>query len=174
MGLAPTGPVTASGCQKPLPAGSSCKAVGGEYRYNPWNLESIFYYTRPAIGGNARGDEEAGFTVPNFYIPFGAWEDTCRYGLAAIALGEEPVINYWKDKHGFHWIADRRSSLQPGSGTKQRAPAVHFGYRTGSQAELLHRLTEVYSEALNLCSKQISLNNKPWVNPNKEEPSIWR
>ena len=120
----------------------------------PWNLESIFYYTHPAIGGNARGDEEAGFNVPNFYIPFGAWEDTrAGYGLAAIALGEEPVINYWKDKYGFH--SDCRYTvgrlLQPGERYEEAGPpAVHFGYRTGSRAELLHRLAEVHSEALNL------------------------
>jgi hypothetical protein len=120
----------------------------------PWNLESIFYYTRPAIGGNARGDEEGGFNVPSFYIPFGAWEDTrAGYGLAVIALGEEPAIYYWKDKYGFH--SDCRYTvgrlLQPGERYEEAGPpAVHFGYPTGSAMELLHRLAEVHSEALNL------------------------
>ena len=68
----------------------------------PWNLESIFYYTHPAIGGNARGDEEAGFNVPNFYIPFGAWEDTrAGYGLAAIALGESRLLTTGKINMAF-------------------------------------------------------------------------
>lgn len=120
----------------------------------PWNLQNIFYYTRPAIGGRAKGDEEGAFNVPNFYIPFGSWEDTqAGYGLAVIALGEEPAINYWKDKDGFH--SDCRHvvgiELQPGERyEKAGPPAVHFGYRAGKGSELLNRLEEVRSEALDL------------------------
>jgi hypothetical protein len=117
----------------------------------PWELASLFHYTRPALGGSEEGDEEGSISVPNFYIRLGAWEDAAAgLGMAVFSPDDRVSINYWKAEDGFH--SDCRQAvgvtLEPGESYEAAGPmAIHFGYVVDGEGALLKRLEEVRDES---------------------------
>lgn len=116
-----------------------------------WTLADIFHYAIPAIGGDEEGDGPGSLDVPNFYIPFGSWEDPeAGLGQGVFSLTDGLKIRYWKDGDGFHSDCRRPvgKKLAPGQRYEARAfAAIHFGYRTEGRQALLDRLEQVRKEA---------------------------
>ena len=115
-----------------------------------WTLAEIFHYTVPALGGDSTGDGPGSLDVPNFYIPFGSWEDgEAGIGQAVFSLTDGLKIRYWKDGDGFHSDCRRPvgKRLDPGQRYEAKGfAAIHFGYHPEDRQALLDRLEEVRKE----------------------------
>ena len=118
---------------------------------NPWRLAEMFHYTIPALGGDSKGDGPGSLDVPNFYIPFGSWEDPdAGVGQGVFSLTDGLKIRYWTDYAGFHSDCRRPVGAKLSAGDRYETKgfaAIHFGYHPEGRQALLDRIERVRQEA---------------------------